>query len=34
MYAAIVIAMVPSIVIYMVFQEKIIAGLTAGAVKG
>lgn len=34
MYAAIVIAMVPSIVIYMFFQEKIIAGLTAGAVKG
>lgn len=34
MYAAIVIAIVPSIIIYMLFQEQIIAGLTAGAVKG
>lgn len=34
MYAAIVIAIIPSIIIYMIFQEKIIAGLTAGAVKG
>lgn len=34
MYAAIVIAIIPSIVIYMIFQEQIIAGLTAGAVKG
>jgi hypothetical protein len=34
MYAAIVIAIIPSIVIYMIFQEQIIAGLTGGAVKG
>ncbi len=34
MYAAIMIAIVPSIVIYMLFQEQIISGLTAGAVKG
>ena len=34
LYAAIVIAIVPSIVIYMLFQEQIISGLTAGAVKG
>ena len=34
MYAAIVIAIIPSIIIYMLFQEQIIAGLTAGAVKG
>lgn len=34
MYAAIVIAIIPSILIYMLFQEQIIAGLTAGAVKG
>lgn len=34
MYAAIVIAIVPSVLIYMFFQEQIISGLTAGAVKG
>ena len=34
MYAAIIVEFVPSIVIYMLFQEQIISGLTAGAVKG
>lgn len=34
MYAAIVITIVPSIVVYMLFHNKIISGLTAGAVKG
>ena len=34
MYAAIVISIIPSIVGYMIFQDKIVAGLTSGAVKG
>jgi len=34
MYAAIIIAIVPSIIIYMLFQEQVISGMTAGAVKG
>ncbi len=34
MYAAIVIAIIPSIAIYAIFQKHVIAGLTAGAVKG
>lgn len=34
MYAAIVITIIPSIVIYFIFQNRIISGLTAGAVKG
>lgn len=32
--AAIIIAIVPSIAVYVVMQDKIISGLTAGAVKG
>jgi raffinose/stachyose/melibiose transport system permease protein len=34
MYAAIVITIIPSILVYFVFHNKIISGLTAGAVKG
>lgn len=34
MYAAIVISIVPSILLYVVFQNQIIAGLTSGAIKG
>lgn len=34
MYAAIVITIIPSIIIYFIFHNKIISGLTAGAVKG
>ena len=34
MYAAIVITIVPSVVVYFLFQNRIISGLTAGAVKG
>jgi len=34
MYAAIVITIIPSIVVYILFHNKIISGLTAGAVKG
>lgn len=34
MYAAIIIAIVPSILIYSLFQKQVISGLTAGAVKG
>ncbi|MDA3940824.1 MAG: carbohydrate ABC transporter permease [Spirochaetia bacterium] len=34
MYAAIVITIIPSIVVYFIFQNRIISGLTAGAVKG
>lgn len=34
MYAAIVISMVPSVVMYIFLHNKIISGLTAGAVKG
>jgi len=34
MYAAIIIAIVPSIAGYILFQEKVMSGLTSGAVKG
>lgn len=34
MYAAVVLTMIPSILVYMFFHDKIISGLTAGAVKG
>ncbi len=34
MYAAIVLSMIPSILVYVFFHDKIISGLTAGAVKG
>lgn len=34
MYAAIVLTIIPSVIVYMFLHEKIIAGLTAGAVKG
>lgn len=34
MYAAIIITIVPSIIVYFIFHNRIISGLTAGAVKG
>lgn len=34
MYAAIIIAIIPSVLIYIFFQEQVISGLSAGAVKG
>ncbi|MFP4152330.1 MAG: carbohydrate ABC transporter permease [Alkalispirochaeta sp.] len=34
LFAAIVLTMIPTIVVYVFFHDKIIAGLTAGAVKG
>jgi raffinose/stachyose/melibiose transport system permease protein len=34
MYAAVVITIIPSVVVYIFFHDKIIGGLTAGAVKG
>ena len=34
MYAAIVITIIPSIIVYFFFHNRIISGLTAGAVKG
>ena len=34
MYAAVVLTMIPSIIVYVFFHDKIISGLTAGAVKG
>lgn len=34
MFAAIVIAVLPSIIVYCIFSNKIVSGLTAGAVKG
>ena len=34
MFAAIVIAMIPTIVVYCIFSNQIVEGLTAGAVKG
>ena len=34
MFAAIVIALIPTIVVYCAFSNKIVDGLTAGAVKG
>lgn len=32
--AAIVIAMIPSLIVYIILQEKIIGGMTAGSIKG
>ena len=34
MFAAIVISVLPTIIVYSIFSNKIVAGLTAGAVKG
>lgn len=34
MFAAIVLAMLPTVIVYSIFSNKIVAGLTAGAVKG
>ena len=34
MYAAIIIAIIPSILLYVFFQEQVVSGLAAGAVKG
>ena len=34
MFAALTIAIIPSIVVFAIFQEKIVSSLTAGAVKG
>ena len=34
MFAAIIIAITPTIIVYCMFSNKIVAGLTAGAVKG
>ena len=34
MYTAIVITIIPSIIVYFIFHNRIISGLTAGAVKG
>ena len=34
MYAALVVTMIPSIAVYIIFHEKIIQGLSSGAVKG
>jgi raffinose/stachyose/melibiose transport system permease protein len=34
MYAALVVTMIPSIAVYILFHEKIIQGLSSGAVKG
>lgn len=34
MFAAIIIAIIPTIIVYCAFSDKIVDGLTAGAVKG
>jgi len=34
MYAAIVITILPTVVVYILFHDKIVRGLTSGAVKG
>jgi raffinose/stachyose/melibiose transport system permease protein len=34
MYAALVVSIVPSVLVYILFHEKIIQGLTSGALKG
>jgi raffinose/stachyose/melibiose transport system permease protein len=34
MYAALIISIIPSVIVYVFFHDKIIGGLTAGAVKG
>lgn len=34
MFAAIVVVIIPSIIVYILLQEQVVAGMTAGAVKG
>ena len=34
MFAAIVVTIVPSIIIYVIFHDRIVKGLTSGALKG
>ncbi|MBA2939647.1 carbohydrate ABC transporter permease [Paenibacillus sp. CGMCC 1.16610] len=34
MFAATIIVIIPSIIVYMIMQEQVVSGLTAGAVKG
>jgi raffinose/stachyose/melibiose transport system permease protein len=34
MFAAITIAVIPSIVVFAIFQEQVVSSLTAGAIKG
>ena len=34
MFAAIIIAIIPTVVVYCIFSNQIVDGLTAGAVKG
>jgi len=34
MFAGVVIAMVPSVIIFLILQERLAAGLTTGALKG
>lgn len=34
MFAAIIIAIIPTIIVYSIFSNQIVDGLTAGAVKG
>jgi raffinose/stachyose/melibiose transport system permease protein len=34
MFAAITIAVIPSIVVFVIFQEQVVSSLTAGAIKG
>jgi raffinose/stachyose/melibiose transport system permease protein len=34
MFAAVVVSILPSITVFIIFQEKVISGLTAGSVKG
>ena len=34
MFAAVVVSILPSITVFVLFQERVITGLTAGSVKG
>ena len=34
MFAAIMVTIVPSIIIYVIFHDRIVKGLTSGALKG
>jgi len=34
LFAAVVITMIPSIVIYLIFQKRVVQGLTMGGIKG
>jgi ABC-type glycerol-3-phosphate transport system permease component len=34
LFAAVVITMIPSLVVYMVFQKRVVSGLTMGSIKG